>query len=167
MSLAANAIERLKSARNYSSAMLADIEEDKWYRQPAEGVTNLVWQLGHLVVAEYRLGLERVRGRKPEDELLVPNSLMERYGKGSVPNSDPSQNATIPELLTLRDRVSQAVYEEVGKLSDAELLTPPFLQPHPMSQRKLGSLDWCANHELIHAGQIGLLRRLFGKAPLR
>jgi hypothetical protein len=39
--------------------------------------------------------------------------------------------------------------------------------PHPMFSTKLGALMFCPFHEMLHAGQIGLLRRLFGNAPLR
>ena len=35
-----------------------------------------------------------------------------------------------------------------------------------MAQTKLDSLFWCAHHEMLHAGQIGLVRRLLGQAPL-
>jgi hypothetical protein len=32
---------------------------------------------------------------------------------------------------------------------------------------KFGSLLFCSHHEMLHAGQIGLLRRLTGKLPIR
>ena len=35
-----------------------------------------------------------------------------------------------------------------------------------IAQTKLQVLHWCANHELVHAGQIALLRRLFGQKPI-
>jgi uncharacterized damage-inducible protein DinB len=35
-----------------------------------------------------------------------------------------------------------------------------------LAQTKRASLLWCAQHELVHAGQIGLLRRLLGYPPL-
>jgi hypothetical protein len=31
----------------------------------------------------------------------------------------------------------------------------------------LGAIEWASGHELVHAGQIALLRRLMGKQPLR
>jgi hypothetical protein len=31
----------------------------------------------------------------------------------------------------------------------------------------MGSVFVCSAHEMLHAGQIGLLRRLLGKPPLR
>jgi hypothetical protein len=40
-------------------------------------------------------------------------------------------------------------------------------RPHPLVRTKLWALLWCAQHEAVHAGQIGLLRRQLGHAPLR
>jgi len=50
--------------------------------------------------------------------------------------------------------------------SDAEL-DVPVEQPHPVFTTKLEAVEYAPQHELIHAGQIALLRRLMGKAPLR
>ena len=49
---------------------------------------------------------------------------------------------------------------------DDALLDQPTSRPHPRFSTKGGSLAWCAEHEMIHAGQIGLLRRLHGQPPL-
>ncbi len=38
---------------------------------------------------------------------------------------------------------------------------------HPAFTTKLGALLYCARHEALHAGQIGLLRRLLGYKSLR
>ena len=47
---------------------------------------------------------------------------------------------------------------------DEDLLCPP-LKPHGLFNRKIDGLYWCVRHEMVHAGQIGLLRRLLGHAP--
>jgi hypothetical protein len=39
-------------------------------------------------------------------------------------------------------------------------------EPHPLVKTKLWALLWCAQHESVHAGQIGLLRRQLGYSPL-
>jgi len=39
--------------------------------------------------------------------------------------------------------------------------------PHPMFKTKLEAVQWCGQHEFIHIGQIGLLRRLLREKPLR
>ena len=34
------------------------------------------------------------------------------------------------------------------------------------AKSKIECLHWCSAHEMIHAGQIALLRRLFGQSPI-
>ena len=58
------------------------------------------------------------------------------------------------------------VLEEIGVLPES-VLDEPSLQPHPVFDTKGGALEWSARHEMLHAGQIGLLRRLFGEKWLR
>lgn len=45
-------------------------------------------------------------------------------------------------------------------------LAPVSATPLPLAKTKMESLLWCAHHEMLHAGQIGLLRRQLGYAPL-
>jgi hypothetical protein len=46
-------------------------------------------------------------------------------------------------------------------------LSEPVDMPYTAYATKLGALLFCSHHEMIHAGQIGLIRRLLGKAPVR
>ena len=39
--------------------------------------------------------------------------------------------------------------------------------PHAAYDTRYGALIFASNHEMLHAGQIGLLRRMIGKSPLR
>lgn len=167
MTVGMDVLKRIETAHRYSEMFLADIEGDQWYRQPSEGVTNLIWQLGHLAAAQYALGIERIRGPLPESESILPENFRPRYGKGSVPSPDPVQNQTPAELRAIRQRVHERVLALIPDLSAAELDEPPHLGPHPMFKTKLECLEWCAGHELVHAGQIALLRRFLGKQPLR
>jgi uncharacterized damage-inducible protein DinB len=63
------------------------------------------------------------------------------------------------------DRVHRQVLRELPGLPEADLDSPPF-RPHPLARTKRECLFWCAQHEMVHAGQIGLLRRLLGHPPL-
>ena len=49
----------------------------------------------------------------------------------------------------------------------AEQLAEPVDMPYAAYPTKLGSLLFCSHHEMIHAGQLGLLRRMLGKQPVR
>ena len=43
----------------------------------------------------------------------------------------------------------------------------PVEMPYAVHANKLGCLLFCSHHEMLHAGQLGLLRRLLGKEPIR
>jgi uncharacterized damage-inducible protein DinB len=45
-------------------------------------------------------------------------------------------------------------------------LDQPVPHPHPFATTKLKALLWCAHHEMLHAGQIGLLRHHLGYPPM-
>ena len=159
-------VKQICSARGYTEHLLEDIQPDDWFRQPAEGVTHVAWQVGHLAIAEYRLALERVRGPQPRDAELISGDLLALFGRGSVPDPDPGKYPKTQEIRAVFDRVHQQTVEEVRSLPEA-VLDEPTDKPHPMFHTKIGALDWCAQHEMLHAGQIGLLRRLFGREPLK
>ena len=158
------AINEIRTARDYTRRLLGDLEPADWFRLPAEGVTHIAWQVGHLAMAQYRLALERVRGPRPEDEQLISATFLLQFGKGSVPTASPADYPSVEEILAAFDRVHRQVLEDLPQVADAELDRPPE-KPHSLFNTKIESLFWCARYEMLHAGQIGLLRRLFGKAP--
>ena len=160
------AIANIEFARNYTNDILRHIHVNDWFHMPHEGVTNIAWQVGHLAMAEYRLLLERIRGVREEDDQLLPKVYLEKFGKGSVPSKSPSDYPSSADIVGVFDRVHKQALEELSTLGD-EILDQPPEAPHPLFDTKLGSLHWMANHEMLHAGQIGLLRRLFGEKPLR
>ena len=158
--------ERLIFSRRYLLGLIDTFDDEDWLRQPREGVTHLAWQVGHSAWAQYGLCLIRIRGEQPADADLIPAHFRERYGKGSVPDPDPAKNESPGELRRVLDAVhaeSLAVLEELPE----EEFDASAGRPHPAFETKYGSLLWSAAHEMIHAGQIGLLRRLLGQTPLR
>ena len=166
MSRISEVLDRIKGVREYTVSLVDAVPESQWFRQPAEGVTHVAWQVGHLAMAQYRLALDRVRGVQPGDELLIGERVLSLYGKDSVPDSDPAANATVAEIRAAFDAVHVRVIEEISTMDD-DILDEPATQPHPIFGLKGGALEWSAQHEMLHAGQIGLLRRLFGEDWLR
>jgi hypothetical protein len=159
------ALGQLKRARRYTCRLLDHTDPAAWFDQPADGVTHIAWQVGHLATLQYRLALERMRGRRPEDERLIAQRFMASFVRESVPNPDPLANPSPEHLRQVFDRVHRQALHELEALTEEDL-REPALMPHPLFDTKLGSLLWCAQHEMLHAGQIGLLRRLLGYPPL-
>lgn len=165
MSRLQHALHQIQTARAYTLPLVESFSPGDWFRQPAEGVTHLAWQVGHIAAAQYYLGLVRIRGERPEDARLITPEQLQMWGKGSTPDPEPSKNPTPAETLAIFHRVYEQMLSELRDLTDAQL-DETVLKPHRLFTRKYDSLLWVARHEFIHVGQIGLLRRLLGGAPL-
>jgi len=160
------ACKQIQFARDYTLALLDRVPDSDWWRVPPGAQTHIGWQVGHLAMAEYGLCLFRMRGRTTEDRELMPGLFRKRFSRGSTPDPDPARNPSVPELRTALDRVHRRAMLELPSYQPTDLLAP-IDEPYAAFHNKLGGLLFCAHHEMIHAGQIGLLRRLLGHAPVR
>jgi len=158
--------EQIIFARNYTKSLLADVPDEQWHERPAGCPSNIAWQVAHLAFAEYALALMRVRGKEPTDQELISNDFFKRFKKGSVPPAAPENEFTIAEIRATFDRVHERTLQEIPTFGD-QLLAEPLPAPFVAQANKLGSLLFCAVHEMLHAGQIGLIRRQLGKPPIR
>ncbi len=156
----------LRFARQYTLGLLEDLQPEEWFRQPAAGITHIAWQVGHLAMAQYALTMLRIRGKEPEDREIISNQFFRRFQKGSVPEGSPQAYPSIEEIRQVFDRVHAQALSELSGYTDEEL-DVKLPEPHAVFDTKLGSIYFCPAHEMLHAGQIGLLRRLLGKPPLR
>jgi hypothetical protein len=160
------AIERIRRARRFTQSFVEDLTPADWYWSPVQFTTHIAWQAGHLAVAQYNLCLRRVRGRTPGDELLVADSFIEAFKMGSKPSADPAQGPPLSDIRRVFANVHEQSLAELAKRTVAEL-EAPVEQSHPAFKTKLDAVEFCSQHELVHAGQIAMLRRLMGKSPLR
>lgn len=162
---AAIAKAQIQSARNYTHTLLADLEPDDWF-QMADGKTHIAWQCGHLAMAEYALTLLRVRSKLPEDGEFISSRFFKFFKKTSRPQPKPEDNPPVDEIRQVMDAVHAAAMREIDGYSQ-EVLQEELPEPYAVEATKLGSLYFCSAHEMLHAGQIGLIRRLIGKDPIR
>jgi hypothetical protein len=167
MSVLRLALEQIAFARNYTLRLLDSLDPAEWFRQIPGGISHVAWQVGHLAMAEYRLALERIRGPRPEDEDLISADFLRLFGRDSVPVpvADLSRYPSVAGLRAVFDRVHEQVLRELPHHPEHDLGNPP-VKPHMLAKTKQECLFWCAHHEMLHAGQIGLLRRQLGHPPL-
>jgi hypothetical protein len=158
------ALDQIAFARRYTLGFLDGLDPADWFRMPAEGVTHIAWQVGHLAFAQYRLALERVRGVRPDVASLITPAFLQTFGRDSVPDPDPARYPPVAEIRRVLDAVHVQVMRDLADHPADDLANPP-LTPHRLARTKLDVLLWCGQHELVHAGQIALLRRLSGRAP--
>ena len=167
MSVVKDLVRDIRKARMYTEDMLSHVDQADWFRQPSEGVTHVAWQVGHLAMAQYSLALKRVRGEEAGDGELISPEFRKLFGKGSTPVPDPAVFPTPEEIRAVFDQVNRQVLAESSDWSEDLLAEATGEPPHPMFKTKEEAIRWSIQHEFIHAGQIGLLRRLFGATPLR
>jgi hypothetical protein len=160
------AIGQIQFARAYTLQLIDGIEHDQWFVRPENCTTHLAWQVGHLAVSQYGLMLFRQRGRAEGDLELMPGWLRKKFGRGTQPVDDASQNPSPAELLTSLATIHAAAMEQVAELPVAGFLEPADL-PYAVFPNRLGALLFCPLHESLHAGQIGLWRRSMGMASIR
>jgi DinB superfamily len=160
------AVSQIEFARSYMLGILAEIDEAEWFTLPAGSPTHVAWQVGHLAMAEYGLCLFRQRGRQPIDLELMSSGFRKLFSRGSVPEADANKYPPPAEIQATLDRVHAQVLKELPGLT-AEQLKEPVEPPFAVEATKLGCLLFCSHHEMLHAGQLGLLRRLLGKQPIR
>jgi len=129
------------------------------------GISHIAWQVAHVAFAEYRLSLWRIRGTQPADDNLSPPDFVQIFGYDSVPEFDAQKYPQQSEIRTVLDGVHDHVLRELRQLDDSEM-DQPVVHPHDFAKTKLQALFWCSHHEMLHSGQIGLLRRELGYKPL-
>lgn len=159
-------LRQIASAREYTLSLLDDLEPEEWFQMPREPVSHIAWQVGHIAMAQFRLCLERLRNLQPGDWELVPKDFLKTFGKGTTPEVERSRYPNPQEIRAAMNRVHESVLQEIPQYTEDDLTTP-LRNPHPIFKTKLEALYFSAQHEMLHAGQIGLLRRLIGKRPLR
>lgn len=153
--------------RAYTLQLLDDLSEDQWYWSPDSAVTHAAWQAGHIAMAQYGLTLFRQRGRKLEDSELMSGKFRKKFMKGTKPTAAREDYPNPGEIREVLDAVNRQMLVELSEFDNPEHLGELIEEPNAGFGNKLGALMFACDHEMLHAGQIGLLRRLMGKEPLR
>lgn len=158
------ALDRIRDSRSMTERMIDGVEPDEWFWQPAEGLGSIGWHVGHMAFAQYFLCLKRLRDRTEEDRTLIPTKFLKRYKQGSTPVGGAEGNESIEVIRATLAAVHERAMAELAVQTD-EGLEVPSPPAHPIFETKLGAIEWCSQHEMMHCGQIALLRRLLGKPP--
>lgn len=162
------AVAQMQWMRQYTLTLIETVPIDLWYVLAPGATTHFAWQVGHLAVAQYGLMLFRQRGRAESDIELMPGWLRKNFGKGSAPSTNAAdpKNPSPQTLLEHLHAIHEQGCQTAAQLSHSTLMETIDM-PYAAYPNKLGALVFCPLHESIHAGQIGLLRRLHGLAPVR
>lgn len=156
---------RIEFARRYTKTLLEDLSDEQWYWSPREFPCHIAWQVGHLAVSQYGLTLFRQRGRAEIDGELMSGKFRKLFMRGTEPQRSAANYPQPGEIIEVLERVHTQMRLELPSFEGQ--LDHPADAPHSSYANRYGALLFAGDHEMIHAGQIGMLRRLMGKQPLR
>jgi uncharacterized damage-inducible protein DinB len=160
------AIRKMEFTRKYTLSLVEDLSDDDWYWSPEKFCTHIAWQVGHIAMSHYGLTLFRQRGRGEIDSKLMTGKFRKLFMKGTVPKPEREAYPSPQEIVEVLEKVRTQTRAEIASF-DGEQLDEPIDAPHAAYGTRYGALLFVSDHEMLHAGQIGMLRRLMGKDPLR
>lgn len=123
-------------------------------------INHVKYLAGHLLNSQY--GLARIAGLEPE---VKWNDLFAVMGQSEAKDDYPYPD--IEEVKAEGNRMHEQILEGLQGLSDEALNNQP---PAPFGRvaESLGELwSFINHHQAYHIGQIAILRRAFGKEPMR
>lgn len=136
---------------------LEGISDDEALRLPQPGGNSINWIAGHLIVP--RQGFLRGFDQGP---FLSPESLT-AYNRGT--KADEKMPETLTALRELLTRSHEALIETISRFDEETLASKaPFSPNKDPNETVVSLLGKLVVHEGYHAGQIGIARRLVGKA---
>lgn len=163
MSRLSEALEQIAFARRYLLERLDTVPLSQWFTVPAGAPYHIAWEVGHLAMAQSRLCLERLRTRTPEDDAIISEQFVHTFRRESL--AEDATGFSAEQIRATFDRVHARILEELPTYPDADLDLPP-LAPHPLFATRIAGLRYAPLHEMIHCGQIAVLRRMLGLAPV-
>ncbi len=166
LSLADGAREQMLFARGYLHTLVDTVPVERWFEQPAGCPTHVAWQVGHIASSQYLLTLFRTRGKLDSDEGLIPKAFLKQFGKGSEAQPAEASSFSAGQVLEIFDAVGREAVAVVPTLS-ANSLRQSVVMPYAVYPNILGSLLLASHHEMLHAGQVGIVRRMLGLTPVR
>jgi len=147
-------------AKEKTSKLFSDIPTEKWFVTPNVIESNLNWQIGHIILANYLHGIASISGANEDFKKKVNVAdYIKFYGPKSKPHSFKSEKPSKEELLEVYDLIFVLILEGLKNLTTKDLQTETAV-PNPAVKTKYEALLWLSQHQSWHNGQIGMLKRV-------
>ena len=152
----------LHTSRYIMTSYLSDLSDDDLLVRPVPAAHHAAWQLGHLILSESQM----INGIRAGSAPALSPEFAARHDKGAAKAGDPAHFYPKSQYLSCMNNLREATLTLLSQLSEEDLS-----KPGPEAMRSyaptVGSVFLSiANHELMHSGQIAVIRRALGKAVL-
>jgi hypothetical protein len=148
--------------KNVINGQLGDLSDAELLVRPVDAANHIAWQIGHLILAEQRLGSRLPGAKYPE----LPAGFAEKHDRQPTAQNATSGFGTKAQYLELFNKTREATLAALAKLTDADF-DQPVSGPLPPGITNVGGVVMLiANHTLMHGGQFSVVRRKLGKPVL-
>ncbi len=146
-------------AKMITDMLLGDLSDADLLARPVPSANHVAWQLGHIIVSLNYFG-ETI---KPGSMPALPAQFAEQHAKETAGSDKPADFLTKQQYLTLLDGQRQAFVDLLATvpLSRFDEASPEEMQGYAARISDLVTL--VAEHEMMHSGQISVVRRKLGK----
>jgi len=155
--------EQISSTKEKTDKLIADISTENWFKTPDVLNTNLNWQIGHIILANYLHGIASISGPSTElkEKINVPNYI-KFYRLKSIPTDFENEKPNRKELLEVYEFTLTLILENLNQLTEVDLSNATTI-PNPAVKTKYEALKWLSHHQSWHNGQIAILRRVLNQ----
>ena len=160
MDVKTHLVAQLNASHECLLGQASDLDGDHLVHQLFEGANHCLWVLGHTAVTDNMLV-----GQIDESGKVELEGYWEKFGMGSTPVADAAQYPTKAELLEVMAERRRTLLALVDGLDDAGLgraTTGPVKDFAPTIGELVRMIGW---HEVMHAGQLSMVRRSLGFKP--
>ncbi|WP_196892756.1 DinB family protein [Aureivirga marina] len=152
--------DEIHSTHTKTNQLIEKIPAEKWNTTPEILETNMNWQLGHLILANYLHGIASISG---PNELIRSKINIPDYIKFYGPNSSPTKfNEEKPDNTTLKTIYSillEEIKKQIETIKEEDLISETAI-PNPAAKTKKEALSLLYKHQSWHNGQIAMLGRI-------
>ncbi|MGD1844919.1 MAG: DinB family protein [Salibacteraceae bacterium] len=159
---------QIRSSDRWIDYVLSDLKPEEWELVTAVN-SSINWQIGHLILSKYFHGVMSIF--PAEHEIHVPfrahfplQELQKHYFIKSNPGADWPDRFSTEHLKEDRAMMTQMVSDAVQKLPEAEL-DQHTSTPNPAAKNKFGALTFVFKHQMWHAGQMAMIKRILRNGP--
>ena len=155
--------DQIRKTKEKTDKLIAGFSKEAWFETPNILNTNLNWQIGHIILANYLHGVASISGSNAavKERINIPD-FVKFYGPNSNPIDFKNEKPTQKELLKMYDLMFSIIETEIEKLSEVDLEDNTVV-PNPAVKTKYEALVWLSHHQSWHNGQIAVLRRVLNK----
>jgi uncharacterized damage-inducible protein DinB len=146
-------------AKMITDMLLGDLSDADLLARPVPSANHVAWQLGHIIVSLNYFG-ETI---KPGSMPVLPAQFAEQHSKETAASDKPADFLTKQQYVTLLDDQRQAFVDLLATVpvSRFDEASPEEMQGYAARISDLVTL--VAEHEMMHSGQISVVRRKLGK----